>query len=369
MQNKRIGVKRSYILLAIVLWTVVALAIVSVTIYIATGGVKHIGNSNSIIKNEQISVENAQTITIDSTIQTVEILKTSDRSINITQYGNPNTRPEEMFMISTSDDGIHIYIDKILRNRRFTGLNEFRERLVVEIPETYYGDLNISTSSGGLKIEDDFTLKDVQLTCSSGSIQINESITAYNIHAETSSGSIKFNGTVKAIEVYAKTASGGIRSSGSMEVDGRVELRCTSGSVRIEDVLTANDLDAYTGSGGIHLPEVNVQSYDIESSAGSINIDRISGGGSVNTTSGGIRISIYNPKEKVNLHATSGSINITLEPSLQFTLEAQTTSGRIQTNFPTTKNRSENYATAEIGDHPTVDITVIANSGGIRIEN
>lgn len=245
----------------------------------------------------------------------------------------------------------------------------YDERLVVEIPEYFIGNLDLAASSGSIKVLDEFTLKDASFLTTSGSTRIPNNITADNLSISSSSGSIKLGGYVTANDLSAKATSGSIRSSMDIKVDGNINLNTSSGSIHVDKDITAKEIYVGTSSGGIRLENVNVEEYDLESSSGSIKVNSISGGCSAKASSGGIHLALANPNGDIYINTTSGSIKVALESSLQFNLTAQTASGGIRTNFATQKNERGNQAIANIGDNPTVSITAKASSGGIRIEN
>lgn len=357
--------KKGFLILAIALWSIIVVIILSAAVLIAKGGPINMLNTGRLIKNEEILLGNAQNIVIESTRQSLEIRKTSGDNIIVSQYGNPNAKREDLFFVSTSSDKVHIYIESDFKIFNFFN---YDERLLVEIPEEYFGNLDAVASSGSIKVENEFTLKNVRLRNTSGSIKINNNITTDALEVKTSSGGIRFNGTVTAKDIYAETSSGSINSTMSINVNEKIMLRCTSGGVHLDDDITAKIIDARTSSGGIRLGDVNVDSYDLRCTSGSIKIDSISGAGDINTSSGGISLALVNPRGDINLSATSGSIKITLEKDLQFTLDAQTNSGGIRTNFAAEKNEKGNHATANIGYNPTVNIYARASSGGIKVE-
>lgn len=314
--------KKGFLLVAIVLWTLVAAAIAGLIIFSVNGGFEAV-----LIKDESISLGDIRNIVVEGSHQAVEIRETGGDSIKVSQYGNAKTRSEALFSVSTSDDGIRIYFDDIWYFNLFSF--NINEKLVVEIPEDFTGNLEAEASSGGLNIEDEFTLKSVSLQSSSGGIYIERDITAdEDITVKSSSGGIEFNGTVTAKNLYAETSSGEIR-----------------------------------------LGDVKVESYYFHSSSGRIKAESISGGGEAETSSGGIQLSLKNPKGDIKLTSSSGGIKITLESSLQFTLDARTGSGGIHTNFTIEKNENGNKATAKIGDNPVANIIAQASSGGIKVEN
>lgn len=383
----RCRVKKGFLLMAIVLWALVAATVVGMILFSINGGFSHMTETGTLIKTEDVLLRNIRDIVVEGSSQAVEIRKTSGDSIKISQYGNAKTRDEKLFLVSASDDRVRIYFDETWHFDLFHF--SIYEKLVVEIPEEFTGNLDAKTSSGGIKTEDELTLKNTLLQSSSGGIYINKNLTADSLNAKTSSGGIhlegnmiikenvtlksssggiKLNGTVTARGLNAETSSGGIRSAVSINAEEKAVLKSSSGGIYLDGAVTAEDLNARTNSGGIRLGTVSVETYYLQSSSGGIRIESISGGGEAETSSGGIQLSLKDPKGDVRLTSSSGTITVALEPSLQFTLDAQTSSGGIHTNFAAEKNEKGNKATAKIGDSPAVNIIAHASSGGIRVE-
>lgn len=399
--------KKKYISIAIALWTLVAVAIVGIFIFSINGG---FSDMNVKVKDETISLNNIQDIIIKSSYQKIEVIKTNSNSITITQYSNTKRKNANSFMVSNDNNCINVYFKNTLQNNLFTNIFNLNvnERLVIELPENYKGNLELQTSSGSIKVNDEFSLNDVLIKSSSGSTSINQKLTAYSLNMNTSSGSIKleditiedavtaksssgnikFNGKVTAEAVSVKSSSGSIKfnnivtagiinaesTSGGIKFNDMINAsvistESSSGGIKLNGTVTAEEINVKTTSGSISLGIIKVKGYSLKSTSGKISCDSISGGGDVKTSSGGIKLSLENPSGNVILNSTSGSIKITLESSLAFTLDAETSSGSIRTNFTVDKNSKGNKVSAVIGSNPVVKITASASSGGIKVEN
>ena len=243
--ERMVPMKKGFLILAITLWSIIAVIVLSATILIAKGGPINILNTGRLInmlntgrliKNEEISLRNDQNVVIESTRQNLEIRKTSGNKIIVSQYGNPNAKRGDLFFVSTSSDKVHIYIKSKFK---FINFFNYNEKLLVEIPEEYFGNLDAIASSGSIKVENELTLKNVRLKNTSGSIKINNNITADTLEVKTSSGGIRFYGYVTAKDVYAEATSGSIRSSMDINVDEKIILKCTSGGIHLDDDITA----------------------------------------------------------------------------------------------------------------------------------
>lgn len=362
--------KKGFIIISIGLWTIVVVAIIALAISISRGRFNKmsvVSVPSELLKEEEVLLGDCDKITINTTRHSIQLFKSTGDKIKISQYGNPDTSQDELFKVSTSGNSIHIYIDRKVRLEFFNFIGE--EKLLIEIPESFYGDMDVAASSGSIRFEDEFALKDVKLNTSSGSARFNDNILADTLNIKSSSGSIRLNGTVTAKKLTAKVSSGSIHSAMDIKVDGDIELNSTSGSIDLDKNVTARSLYADTSSGGIRLENVYVEAFDLNCTSGSVKVNKISGGGNIRSSSGSINIALENPEGDIYLKTNSGSIKVGLEPTLQFKLTAQTISGSIKTNFPTDKNDKGNHATANIGDNPSVNIIARASSGGIRIQN
>lgn len=298
--------KKGFLSVAIALWALVLAAVIGLTVYSVHGGFGDMAGTGSLIKNEDIFLGNIQNIVVEASSQAVELRKIAGDKMKVSQYGNPKTRNEKLFLFTVSDDNVHIYFEK---KWHFDIFNfNINEKLIIEIPEDFKGNLKAGTSSGGVKSEDGFILNDVKLYSSSGGVRVNGN-------------------------------------------------------------LTANSLDATTSSGGIHIGNADVQTYYLQSSSGGIKAEGLSGGGEAKTSSGGIQLSLVEPKGDIKLTSSSGGIKVMLEPLLQFTLDARVSSGGIHTNFAAEKSDNGKKATAKVGDNPAANIIARTSSGGIRVEN
>ena len=310
-----------------------------------------------LVKEETVKLdENIKNILIEGTSHGVELKKSEDENIKISQYGNKNN----LFTIKNEDGTFHIHVeDKI----SFFTLGFNKRKLTIEIPESYNGNLDAKTIAGGILIESKFILNNINLESTSGGVQTLNDLLTKSFRAHTVSGGIKIESDL----IVTNNITDEFENDFDM-TKNIIDLKSTSGGIKTAGNVMADNIIARTVSGGIDFNNVDVKNYDLQSTSGGIKIESISGEGNAKTTSGGIDIFLKKPQEQVQLETTSGGIRLKLENSLQFTLEANTTSGGINTNFATeTSNR--NSATAKIGENPTVNIIAKASSGGIKIEN
>lgn len=316
--------------------------------------------SDGLLKEEEISLGLVKNIVIEGSIYTIDLYKTSGNALKVRQLGPSDTKIEDLFSVEVSNGTINIrniVNSQTYRNNIFnfpfnfnfrTNNNSEDKRLIIEIPESFSGNLDLSTVSASIKVRDEFTLNNMNINSTSGSIKVCNKLNINNLNINSTSGSIKL-------------AMGAT-------CDGNIKLNSTSGSIISYENIVAKDSSATSSSGSIIIRALNVENYKLSSSSGSVKVDNISGGGHVSASSGSIKLSLVNPQGDIILESSSGSIKLTLEPSLAFNFQAQTSSGGIHTSFPIEKNSRGNHATATVGQNPLVNINAKASSGGIKVE-
>ena len=148
----------------------------------------------------------------------------------------------------------------------------------------------------------------------------------YNVDVDTSSGSISIADL--GGDARAKTSTGSLRLG---RIKGPVWGRTSSGSVKLTSCDSA--VDVKTSSGSIKIGDVagNVQA---QTSSGSIRLGSVGGTVNARTSSGSIRASLTDqPKGECTLHTSAGSITVTLIPDIAMNLDAETSVGRVSTDF------------------------------------
>jgi len=187
-----------------------------------------------------------------------------------------------------------------------------------------------------------------------------------------------FYATGERIEVYlpkegpdallVQTGSGNIVAESGFEVNTkRFEAEAGSGNIVWHDT-TSEDMHIQAGSGNIKLQK-SVGNGNIQTGSGNILIEDFSGQGSVEAGSGNIKMEVKEIKGDLKLKTKSGNIRLILSGQPSFRFEAQTGSGNINTSFDDrlNYNRKGNQANGEVGENPSVLVSVEANSGNVYI--
>lgn len=224
-------------------------------------------------------------------------------------------------------------------------LGSRREDIQLFLPEESYRDLEAESTSGELKVPNDFSFETAALSSRSGDLSfagsVSSSLTlsstsggiavsgaeAGTLRAESSSGDIKLK-SISANSVTVSSTSGSIALEA---VDAKaVEGTSSSGDQEYLD-LTADTLNTESTSGEQDLKNVILTGAAVlRSSSGDIEMERCDAASlSISTSSGSVKGSLLSGKD-FEAHSSSGSIRIPDSDRSAGTCEIRTSSGDIR---------------------------------------
>lgn len=303
-------------------------------------------NNMVLLKEADTSIVGITGIIVDADSQDIEFYSSGEPNLKIRQYSSKNTLEEELFVVSRENSVIRISARHMLRV--FSINFGFSDKLLIEIPQNWLGDIDVGLFSGNIRLSDAFMWNNVNLSSSSGDLLLRNELTAKNLNLNASSGNIQArDGHIIANKISATTSSG---------------------DIRLQAPLTAQSISIKATSGNISLDQASVEQFAFRNSSGDIKVKSLSGGGSATVTSGNINISLSDLVGDVDLQASSGNVRLSLSPELSCNFTGRCTSGDIHANFPLTKNEKGNRATATIGETPVLTINAETTSGNIRVD-
>ncbi|MDP9268286.1 MAG: DUF4097 domain-containing protein [Acidobacteriota bacterium] len=175
------------------------------------------------------------------------------------------------------------------------------------------------------------------------------------LHSQTGSGDQKVSG-IQA-DVRVQTGSGNLTLSNIGLANSLTQLRAESGSGDIDvsnangrmyvstgsgNIRTSNVAGAFVGSSGsgdIRLDQTGAGEVKVETGSGNVVAKGVNGPLSVSTGSGDVEIT-GQQKGDWSLTAGSGNVRVHLNGEPSFDLDAHTSSGSIDVNFPVTMQGS-----------------------------
>jgi len=253
---------------------------------------------------------------LESDIGSVEILTGAQNIVEIEAVLEADTRDEakaerifQDFELDFSQEGGDVIITGDYAGSRKgwrfweDGKRSLKVHFLITVPSRY--DVTITTSGGSIAVDD--LDGDVKARTSGGSLVFEE--IKGEVQGETSGGSIRLSGCVGTADVHT---SGGSITIG--RVEGEVIARTSGGSIDVDEVLGA---------------------IDAETSGGSVSA----------------RIS-KQPTHDCRLVTSGGSVNVHLAEGIGLEVDAQTSGGRVYTQFPVSLrgDLSKSRLRAEVND-------------------
>ncbi len=339
-----------------------------------------------LLKEETIYAEGVTAFELRGTYQGIEVKGTDAALFHIEQYGGENTSPDGYFQIRR--DGGHVTVT--VESSITIGLNLSRDRLVIEVPRAWTGDVALASASGSIRVQDEFQWARTELFATSGSLQLERPLhtgdcrmdassgsikaegaleASGTLAAQTRSGSIRLEGFVTAQSISCETSSGAIHADTGLTAESGIQLRSTSGSMHAEGENNAPEITVHSTSGSVRLGRVYADRFDISSTSGSVRAEALSGTGTLKSTSGSVNAELVENVGDVRATSMSGSVKLTVPYNLSFLFEGDSGSGGIHTDFEILyRNNRKNSAVGTVGDSPHVTISTKTTSGSIRVE-
>lgn len=159
--------------------------------------------------------------------------------------------------------------------------------------------------------------------------------------------------------------------SGKLEAEQlnaqKVSLNTSSGEIAIKKI-DAKEMVIKGKTSAVNIGECNVNEANVETTAGSITLKNSSGTLDVNSGSGKVLISYHKfENQDVKIENSSGSVTLELPNTAEFLVDAKTDTGKIQSDFPITKeNTDKKQLVGQIGTKSN-KVFLQTTAGSIKI--
>lgn len=315
----------------------------------------------------QTELANRQTFAASS-VKTLDIRYHSDSVTLIESLGDEIVLEEYMtdwdenMLAKVSQDSETLRFEAGQRSIR---IGVWYSQIKIYVPRDWKGNLNISTSSGSIRSENDWTFATVDASASSGSVRLENVTTEGAASFKTSSGGVTTGNLAILGNLNVETTSGSIHVKDAKAMN--ITAKASSGSINFDSMKGAK-LEAKNTSGSIRIGTAD-GTMDFGNTSGSIHVDKAIGGGSFQSSSGGVRVTFETLSGDVTGKATSGTVRVNLPSDASFTFEANTSSGSIGTWFDDrlTFNERKNRATGQVADGQHT-VKLEASSGSVKVE-
>lgn len=262
--------------------------------------------NNSIDDTKTSSLDGINEIRVNAYSAAINIIPENASNIKVHFYGdltsnNSSTKPE----IQCYKSGNSLVITEVKKTNTTLGFLSSNIKLDVYIPSDYN--------------------KDVELTSSSGDINVNE---------------YKFN---------------------------KLDCNLSSGDLNMNDI-NANTFNYSNSSGDLKAGKLTTNTTSLISSSGSINIDTFNGDLKSESSSGDTNIKYGDFHNSIDMHSSSGQIVLTLPSSAEFSLDASASSGNVTCGFPITiSGKNDDHKIQGVVVNDKNKISLDCSSGDVKI--
>jgi DUF4097 and DUF4098 domain-containing protein YvlB len=196
----------------------------------------------------------------------------------------------------------------------------------------------------------------------SENVRVNASIEVprnYNVDLNTSGGPIEvrnLNGNATG-----KTSGGRLLIEA---VRGNVDMRTSGGPITVKSI--TGQVDVRTSGGPIQASEVT-GSLKAHTSGGSIRVEQVSGPMDVHTSGGSIDLDLAGENHGIVARTSGGGISLRMPSSINASLDASTSGGRVKSNLAMTTSESSDSSLRGTINGGGPEIKARSSGGGIQI--
>ncbi|MEE8061819.1 MAG: DUF4097 family beta strand repeat-containing protein [Gemmatimonadales bacterium] len=183
-----------------------------------------------------------------------------------------------------------------------------------------------------------------------------------DIHLDTHSAPVTARSITGSLSI--DVGSGGVEVS---DITGELSVDTGSGGVEVNRV-NSQVINIDTGSGGVRGSDLTAERIDIDTGSGGIALNNVSADRlAMDTGSGGVDLTLTKAPRDIDIDTGSGGVTIRSPEGLNATIDLETGSGSIESDFPMTVHRhSRDHVQGQIGDG-SGRIKIDTGSGSIRL--
>ena len=249
---------------------------------------------------------------------------------------------------------VQIFSRDRARNRDYF---EAAADLVVHVP----ANVTLNAHVGVGEIVASGTRADLHLTTMSGDIDVQRGVG--RLEASSASGNVSVIDGEGDADI--NTASGNVDLTGLRA--SQIDVNVASGNVTVDGV-TASSVAVESASGGLRVLRTRAESLNADAASGNVNVRESEIQDlRASTASGTVNVALEGTLQRANISSASGSVTLVVGRALDATIEAESSSGNIDIDFPLQVVRQRrNYIRGQVGSG-SAQITLNAASGNVRI--
>ncbi len=270
--------------------------------------------------NSHTVAESFSAISVNTDTADITFVPSGDSTCTVTCYEHK----KELHSVTVADGTLKIELNDTRKWYEYIGINFRTPKITVQIPEGQYGALTVKSSTGDVKIPEDFKFESIDIVQTTGRVECCSSAT--NV-------------------VKLKTTTGGIRVKGLTA--GSLEISVSTGEIKVESTTVTDDIKLKSSTGETEFENVTCKNIESNGSTGDISLENVVASGklTVKRSTGDIELDGCDAAEIV-LMTDTGDVEGSLLSEKVFIVRTDT--GRIDVPKTITGGRCE--ITTDTGD-------------------
>ncbi|MBQ8768214.1 MAG: DUF4097 family beta strand repeat protein [Oscillospiraceae bacterium] len=192
------------------------------------------------------------------------------------------------------------------------GISFVAPKITIYLPKSEYGALNISTTTGGIFIPQDFQFESIHISGTTGDIDSSATVSgAFTVKLTTGNISVK------------------------NAIIGSLDLTTTTGRTTLSDVTCSGDIRTNVSTGKVNLANIRCINFSTDGSTGDISLENVIADKQmiINRSTGDVKIK-DSDANSLNIQLDTGNVTGNLLTGKIFTVESDTGKIRVPENSP-----------------------------------
>lgn len=288
---------------------------------------------------------------IDTNYDDIQVKLSGDESLHIIYYENDRMtytfEAEEDLLVMKKEDQTKFYDHLMVMN--FSEAN--KERILVEVPKTFSGAIELTTSNGDIQMSNLNELRSASIDTTYGAVTLDHIKVKASLEVASTNGDMKLEHLDVQEDIHVKTTYGkvdvkDVKANQSMVMESSNE-NVTLDQVNIKDSLTVD-----TSYGDIEITRSNAGSTILNTSNGSIEFHDAFTTSTLEATTSYGAITFKDLKaDQISLIASNDDIEGTvIGKKSEYTIDSEVSSGNTTLLPATGSTKKSIYAKTSYGD-------------------
>lgn len=185
---------------------------------------------------------------------------------------------------------------------------------------------------------------------------------------ESSAGAVTINTdlVVKSLRVHSSAGRVKVQNVTS---EGSVEVSTSAGNAETGDIV-ADKATVHSSAGPVKVQSCRAESINIDSSAGNVTADNLSGKVKASSSAGSVRVTLKDVVDSADIWSSAGGVDVSLPAGANANINASTSAGSVSTNglqlTDVTKDGHDKIIGKLNGGGPEVKVHSSAGSVDVR---